>query len=261
MFSSIPIGHLPEGIAQENRRMDKYERRRLALQRILDVMFQGRIVDLAKKIDRDASYVSRMLYPADKKGMKRIGDDMVEHIEKAVGLPRGGMDGITPVDFIEVSLPATPPSHPIAVRPEATSEVFIAQFDTGGMGGNGLILHDQPGIIENWTVSREWLRSNVPYCTSPANLCIVTGFGDSMPGVFNPGDPVLVDRGIRSCDHDGIYFFRVGNEGFIKILQRVPGTGILVISQNSNYRDWVLREDMEFEVFGKVLKAWKGDSY
>lgn len=140
--------------------------------------------------------------------------------------------------------------------------ISIPQYDTGGkMGDGGLVLQDQPGIIQGWSVSREWVQANVPNCTSPANLCIVTGFGDSMIGVFNPGDPVLVDRGVTACDHDGLYFFRVGNEGFIKRLQRIPGAGILVISQNPNYRDWTLTESMDFEVFGKVLKAWKGENY
>lgn len=249
------------GTVAENGRMDKYERRRLALQRIIDLMFGGRIVDLARQIDRDASYVSRMLYTADKAGRKRIGDDMVEHIETALSLPRGSMDGIVPLDRLDGELPPDPGravNRPVV----PADEVAIPQYKTGGMGGNGgLVLRDQPGTIQNWTVNREWLRANIPYCTSPGNLCIVTGFGDSMPGVFNPGDPVLVDRGVRSCDHDGIYFFRVGNEGFIKILQRIPGSGILVISQNPNYRDWTLKEGMDFEVFGKVLKAWKGENY
>ena len=141
------------------------------------------------------------------------------------------------------------------------NDLIIPQYNTGGMGGNGLILRDQPGIIENWGVNREWVRANVPNCTSASNLCIVTGFGDSMPDTYNPGDPVLVDRGVTVCDHDGVYFFRVGYEGFIKRLQRVPGVGIRAISQNKEYETWTITPDMDFEVFGKVLRAWKGKNY
>ena len=53
--------------------------------------------------------------------------------------------------------------------------------------GNGLELRDQPGVIQSW-VSPEWLQ-NVRGFSSPKNLCIVTGFGDSMRPMFNPGDP------------------------------------------------------------------------
>lgn len=141
------------------------------------------------------------------------------------------------------------------------SDLSIPQYNTGGMGGNGLVLRDQPGIIQNWSVSREWVRANVPHCTNPNNLCIVTGFGDSMPDTYNPGDPVLIDGGIKSCDHDGVFFFRVGNEGYIKRLQRIPGIGIRAISQNKEYETWTITPEMDFEVFGKVLRAWKGRNF
>lgn len=146
--------------------------------------------------------------------------------------------------------------------PYQPGELAIPQYDTGGRGGNGgLVLRDQPGVIQNWSVNQEWVRANVPHCTSPRNLCIVTGFGDSMPDTFNPGDPVLVDRGVTACDHDGVYFFRIENEGFIKRLQRIPGVGIRAISQNKEYETWTITPDMDFEVFGKVLRAWKGRNF
>ncbi len=150
----------------------------------------------------------------------------------------------------------------VSAQAAVSQTISIPQYDTGGKGGNGgLILKEQPGIIHNWSVTHEWLRVNIPHCSSPANLCIVTGFGDSMPELYNPGDPILLDKGITSCDHDGIYFFRVGNEGFIKLLQRIPGIGIRVISQNKDYENWTLTPEMDFEVFGKVIRAWKGINY
>lgn len=51
------------GISQENRRMDRYERRRLALQQIINDHFDGVDADFARKADIPASYVSCMLYP------------------------------------------------------------------------------------------------------------------------------------------------------------------------------------------------------
>ncbi|MGY0161663.1 LexA family protein [Edwardsiella tarda] len=75
--------------------MDKYEIRRLQLIKLRDEMCSGKAVDLARRISREPSYVSRMLYPEGKKQKKRIADDMVEVIESAFGLPRGWMDGIS----------------------------------------------------------------------------------------------------------------------------------------------------------------------
>ncbi|EIP3474874.1 hypothetical protein LSA47_003020 [Escherichia coli] len=74
--------------------MDKYEFRRQQLIKIRDEKCDGKAVNVARKIGREPSYVSRMLYPEGKKGKKRIADDMVEIIEESFGLPRGWMDGI-----------------------------------------------------------------------------------------------------------------------------------------------------------------------
>jgi phage repressor protein C with HTH and peptisase S24 domain len=137
--------------------------------------------------------------------------------------------------------------------------IAIPQFDAGGSMGGGVDLHDQPGIIQNLRVTREWLDFNVRSCTSPKNLCIVTGFGDSMRPLFNPGDPLLLDRGVVSVEIDAVYFFRIGKEGFIKRLQRVPGNGLVAISENKSYKEWIITAEMDFEVFGRVLKAWRSE--
>lgn len=141
------------------------------------------------------------------------------------------------------------------------NEIVISQYETGGAMGEGVELKDQPGIIQSWNVNHEWLQKNVKGFSSAKNLFIVTGFGDSMRPLYNPGDPVIVDTSVNTVNFDGIYFFRVANEGFIKRLQRIPGHGMAVISENKAYRDWVIDESMDFEVFGRVLKAWKSEDF
>lgn len=140
-------------------------------------------------------------------------------------------------------------------------EILIPQFNAVGAMGNGLVLRDQSGVIESWRVSPEWLNKNVKLHSGVKNLVIVTGFGDSMRPMFNSGDPLLVDIGVRSVEFDAIYFFRVGNEGFIKRLQRIPGDGIRAISENKGYEGWTIKPDMDFEVFGRVLKVWRGEEF
>lgn len=138
--------------------------------------------------------------------------------------------------------------------------IHITQYDAGGAMGQSLILQgDQPGIIRHMAVTQEWAQKNLKAHTGLQNLCIVTGFGDSMKPLYNPGDPLIIDQGIRQCDQDAVYFFRVGNEGFIKRLQRIPGQGIWVLSANKEYKDWLISKDSDFEVFGRVMKAWKGE--
>lgn len=153
------------------------------------------------------------------------------------------------------------------IEPPVTSlktddELLIRQYhEARGAMGSGAVLGDQPGLITSLRVNEEWVRKNVPYNSGLSNLAIVTGFGDSMKGMFDSGDPLLVDTGIKAVDYDAVYFFRVGNEGFIKRLQRIPGLGIKVLSKNPEYESWTITEDMDFEVFARVLIAWNSTKF
>lgn len=142
------------------------------------------------------------------------------------------------------------------------AEIDIDHYATGGSMGTGLVLRDQPGVIRRWTVTNEWVQKNLNNVTSPHNLAIVTGFGNSMRPMFNPGDPILVDRGVTVCEFDGLYFFRVGNEGFIKQLQRIPTDNGIIIrakSLNPTFDPFDITKGMDFEVFARVVKTWKGE--
>lgn len=150
----------------------------------------------------------------------------------------------------------------------ANEELVIPQFETGGGMGNGnLLLEDQPGTIKSWHVDHNWVRLNVKNYTSLANLCIVTGFGPSMRPMFNPGDPLLVDRGVTKVEVDAIYFFRIGDDGYIKMLQRIPdatGSGKILRakSKNSDFDSFDIQpENPHFQVLGKVLTVWKSEQF
>lgn len=148
-------------------------------------------------------------------------------------------------------------------------DLVITQYeDTGGAMGHGFNLTDHPpGHIKSWRVTHEWLRLNVPSHTGVKNLAIVTGFGPSMKPMFNPGDPLLVDVGVKVIDHEGVYFFRVGDEGFIKLIQRVPefdgpGVRLRVISKNPDYPPYdISPKNPHFEVLGKVLTVWRSEQF
>lgn len=153
-------------------------------------------------------------------------------------------------------------------RPAYSSgDLVIRQFETGGSMGDGFELSDHAGIIKSWQVDPTWLRTHVPVHTGIQNLCIVTGFGTSMQPMYNPGDPLLVDRGVRVIDHEGVFFFRVGNEGYIKLVQRVPefdGPGVIlrIISKNPDFPPYDLSpKHPHFEVIGKVLTVWRSEHY
>ncbi|MFT4102175.1 MAG: S24 family peptidase [Burkholderiaceae bacterium] len=149
---------------------------------------------------------------------------------------------------------------PAAEAPPEVNDVELSQYRASGPTGSGIVLRDQPGVIHSWRVSADWIRKNIRGYSEARKLCIVTGFGDSMKPMFNPGDPLLVDTAIRTVDFDAVYFFRVGEEGFIKRLQRIPGEGLRVLSANRNsYDPWTIKPEMDFEVLGRVVKVWCSD--
>ncbi len=140
----------------------------------------------------------------------------------------------------------------------------IPQYDVAGaMGNGGLVLDEQPpGVIKAWSVDEQWVRRNVPSNSGISNLCIVTGFGSSMQPMFNPGDPLLMDRGVTECASDGVYFFRIGDHGWIKQLQRIPTANGVVIrakSLNPSYDPFEITEGMDFHILGKILMTWKSE--
>ena len=190
------------------------------------------------------------------KNPRRVGDALAARLAAGLGQPAHWMDLPHPDLWRELSPDAVADEpagrlvsfHPARLGRPDHGNVLIAQFDTGGAMGNGLELRDQPGVIQSWNVSPEWLQKNVRGFSASKNLCIVTGFGDSMRPMFNPGDPLIVDRG----------------EGFIKRLQRIPTAAGLVVrakSENTKYDAWDITEGMDFEVFGRVLKVWRSEDF
>ncbi len=238
-------------------------RRRLRLEQLLQEF--GGAAQVARESGTPKSHFSAML-----SGARGLGDALASKLEGLYAKPEGWFD--LPIDEAsrDVSPPAAPapyeaPTDQIGTAPD----LVITQFASGGgMDSVGrLLLDDQPGIIKSWRVSQEWLRLNVPHHTGVRNLCIVTGFGPSMRPLFNPGDPLLVDTGVKVVNHEGIYFFRVGEEGFIKIIQRVPefdgpGFALRIISKNPDYPPYdISPKNPHFEVLGKVLTVWRSEQF
>lgn len=251
--------------------MEKYERLQSLLALLRDKYGGGTTAGLARKIEKADSYVGRLFYPREKKGAKGIGMDLADACTIKLDLPRGFWDmtreeaeaalGMRTAPVDGASTQILPSAHEI--HSEA-SDVVIRQFETGGSMGKGVVLAEQPGVIKEWRVSEQWAQQNVHRVTSIKNLAIVTGFGPSMQPLFNPGDPLLVDRGVTRADVDGIYFFRVGDEGFVKQLQRIPTEKGLVLrakSYNQLYDSFDITVGMDFEVFARVVKVWRGEEF
>lgn len=148
----------------------------------------------------------------------------------------------------------------LVVEAMVPGEIFVPCFELHGKNSQ-LLLRDQIGVIRGMQVSHEWLVRHVPSHTGVKNLRILTCFGDSMRPMFNSGDPLLIDVGQNTMNADAVYFLRVGSEGFVNQLQNTPGQGLRVLSLNKAYEPWAVKPDMDFEVLGRVIKAWSSQDF
>lgn len=192
------------------------------------------------------------------------GDPMTRTVQKwafAYDVSEGQLRGTEPLEGYSDEAYTGLVVHSFGKTKEIDFITIKQYVNVGGSMGVGIVLEDQPGQIVSWQVTQEWLNKNIPDNTGSRNLFIITGFGNSMKGMYNPGDPLVIDAGVKDCTHDGVYFFRVGNEGFVKILQRIPGQGIRVISKNPDYEPWTITNEMDFEVLGKVLRIWESANF
>lgn len=234
------------------------KRRRENVRRLIRDRFSGSQTSFAEAAKVSLSQLGQWLAAEDSPHIRNMTERSARKIEGNLGLEPGALD-LLPSDG---AVQADTKKEGLTLVPAPSQTVTIHQYETGGrMGAAGVVLRDQPGVIESWRVSREWLDKNVRGYSSAGKLYIVTGFGDSMRPMFNPGDPLIVDGGVASVEFDAVYFFRVGEEGFIKRLQRIPGKGLMAISENKAYVDWVIEPTMDFEVFGRVLKVWRSEDF
>ncbi|WP_232727254.1 S24 family peptidase [Neisseria sp. N95_16] len=104
---------------------------------------------------------------------------------------------------------------------------------------------------------RDWLDKNIS--TSINNLSVFEVLGDSMEGVLNHGDSILINHA-ETEPRDGLYVLRIGNDLFVKRVQRIPGK-LLVTSENPRYAPFEIdlsHTDDDIAIIGRV--EWYGRS-
>ena len=129
--------------------------------------------------------------------------------------------------------------------------VFIPYYDVRLSAGIGLwVDNEQP--INTLAFRAEWLQT---FVTSQFDrLSVVKVSGDSMKDVLKDGDTILIDH-TQNEVRDGLYALRIGNEVFVKHIQRLPHK-LQIISANPTYPPFELSTDDDFAIIGKV--AWLG---
>lgn len=214
--------------------MNKRAIRQHKLQNLINELCNGNVAEFARKIGKEPSYVSRMLYPEDKKGAKPIGEKIVAEICSILGLPNNWFDD-------DSNLPAE--------LKQMDKKIIIDVLNVEASAGNGSV----GDLVE--VVSRLYYVPEQYYTLfrgiNPEGLRVINIKGDSMAPTFNSGDMIFVDINTQTFEGDGVYIFNYKNALYVKRLQRA-GEKFLVLSDNPTYREWEINDESQLFIQGKV---------
>lgn len=134
--------------------------------------------------------------------------------------------------------------------------VFVPRYNVAAAAGYGSPVYGEEPLF-CLAFRRYWIENYVT--NQPEKLSVITVKGDSMEGVLNHGDSILINHA-ETDPRDGLYVLRIGNDLFVKRVQRIPGK-LLVTSANPHYAPFEIdlnHSDDDIAIIGRV--EWYGRS-
>ena len=107
---------------------------------------------------------------------------------------------------------------------------YVKLYDVEVGGGRAKVVPEQGRVLAYRIFSRAWLRDEM--LATEDDVYLVTVRGDSMQGVLNDRDIVLVDRRVREIAAEEVYIIRIDDALVVKYAQRQPGGIVHVWSAN-----------------------------
>jgi DNA polymerase V len=86
----------------------------------------------------------------------------------------------------------------------------------------------------------------------PLSTFYIRAAGDSMTPLIQPGALLLVDRMVETKDDD-VVIARINDELCVKKIRIEDGGAIWLLSENEMYSPIQITEEMDFEVWGRVM--------
>ena len=107
----------------------------------------------------------------------------------------------------------------------------MPRYDIQAAAGHGQLVGDEQPMFA-MAFRRYWIENYVT--RDIKNLSVISVKGDSMEGVLNDGDTILINHG-QTTPRDGLYVLRLNENLLVKRLQLIPGGIVNVISANEAY--------------------------
>lgn len=133
--------------------------------------------------------------------------------------------------------------------------VFIPRYNVKAAAGHGQAVTDE-APKHTMAFRRYWIENYLH--ANPTDLSVLSVKGDSLQGVLNDRDVILIDRS-QTTGSAGFYVLRIDGDVIVKTLQRLPGGILKVSSANSAYEPFdvnMAQPPSDFEIIGRVV--WTG---
>ncbi|AJX21796.1 peptidase S24-like family protein [Burkholderia pseudomallei MSHR5596] len=198
------------------------------------------------------------------KGESKPPFEVIANLARAAG---AGLDWVAFGD----AAPAASGAHTDALRSEVPQAVdvrdtlgnavdvsefvFIPRYNVKAAAGHGQAVTDET-LKHTMAFRRYWIENYLHAC--PTDLSVLSVKGDSLQGVLNDRDVILIDRS-QTTGSAGLYVLRIDGDVIVKTLQRLPGGILKVSSANTAYEPFevnMVQPPSDFEIIGRVV--WVG---
>lgn len=133
--------------------------------------------------------------------------------------------------------------------------VFVPRYNLQASAGYGACTDGEKPMF-SMAFRKYWITNYLH--ADPKDLSVISVKGDSMEGVLNQRDVILVNH--AECNPgSGLYVVRLDGDLIVKLLQRLPGGRLEVKSANAAYSAFEVdlnNPPDDFEVIGRVV--WFG---
>lgn len=133
--------------------------------------------------------------------------------------------------------------------------VFVPRYNVTVAAGYGAWNDDETPIF-TMGFRRYWIVNHLK--ADPSKLSVISVYGDSMEGILNDKDIILVNHSDRE-PREGIYVLRIDGQLIVKRVQRLPRARLRITSTNPAYEPFTINltsVPSDFDVVGKVV--WYG---
>ncbi|MBA4682088.1 c repressor [Pseudomonas sp. MDMC224] len=131
---------------------------------------------------------------------------------------------------------------------------YVPLYDARCSAGSGA-WNERSRVLVNLSFTRYSLRKKG---LTPSDLACLRVDGDSMLGLLDDGDTVMIDLSRNALEGEGVYVVMLDDHLYAKRLQRDFDGSVRVISHNKEYQPITVPRDRlaELQIIGRVV--WAG---